>query len=613
MRRRRRTRSKASSSGHDLGRFHFAAQKADPRQSFMVDSATKTLLLEAQDAQMGATDNMDDGASDDYRKDRSLTLPNVLEENAPTMLVQRILKVPFRMDVVFVMRESRTDEEVAHLIEQLSGDNLDRKLEQRRKAFDDRFNNLFGLQLLGYSREDSNFARSALANTLGGIGYFYGGTPVQGSDGTELRDPIALFTSTPSRALFPRGFLWDEGFHQLLIQKWDADLSRACLVSWFRQMEPSGWIPREQVLGSEARFRFPAHVQHLMVQMPTVANPPTILMPLRVFAAWEKQNLSSSALRSASDMDESCIDGNGQEQVCRVTGQTNGEHELFWSGLLDKAVTNYKWLVETQAGGAPNSFRWRGRDSNMKSPEGYPLTLASGLDDYPRGFATSDNERHLDLHCWVTWGAGALADLHTAADRPSSEYDALRARLLNSLEDHHKQQGLDSGNKVHPDLLCDYDGEVSICQEGYVTALPLLLGLLDVDSPRVEAVLSMLEDRNVLRSAAGIRSLSRQSEFYRKGDDYWTGSVWMPFNYLTMAALHSKYGLHDGPYRERAKALYDSLKSDVLQNARNVFETTGFLWENYSPDDGRGKSGRQFTGWSALVVLIYADLYEGVL
>ena len=58
-------------------------------------------------------------------------------------------------------------------------------------------------------------AKAGLSNMLGGIGYFYGSSLVKvGGKDLEM-PPAALFTAVPSRSFFPRGFLWDEGFHQV--------------------------------------------------------------------------------------------------------------------------------------------------------------------------------------------------------------------------------------------------------------------------------------------------------------------------------------------------------------------------------------------------------------
>ena len=87
-----------------------------------------------------------------------------------------------------------------------------------------------------------------LSNLLGGIGYFYGDAVVDRSYASEydeenegfwedtaeararsgvhkLEGPNELYTCIPSRTFFPRGFLWDEGFHLLPIIDWDMDLT----------------------------------------------------------------------------------------------------------------------------------------------------------------------------------------------------------------------------------------------------------------------------------------------------------------------------------------------------------------------------------------------------
>lgn len=624
-RRMRRRRSQLHSESSDLGKFHVTAPVVDHKEAFLVEELLKSRLVGVDEfVAYGLKTNVDasadsKGPSQGSTARKIFVLDDQIQSGAPVVLVQRIVHVPFEIDMVFTVTKDRSAAHVRKAVQQFAGQVVQDEIRARRSAFDDKFESLFGLKRRGYSRSHQTFARRALANLLGGIGYFYGRTVMKEAGEDVFRDPVTLVTSTPSRAVFPRGFLWDEGFHQLVIQKWDSSLSSRCISSWLNTMDASGWIPREQVLGLEARYRFPQHIKHLMIQSPDIANPPTLLMPLRVLAATDIKSHARQASNVTEERKESVCAAQSKGETCGAVSVEESSCSMksridFWKKYLEQAALSVAWLQRTQAGDLPNSFRWRGRTASMSSPQGYPLTLASGLDDHPRGDWVNDNERHLDLHCWMIWATGSLAKINHAADLPGQKYMELRDQLMLSLEKYHSHvKFVSKSESSSRDLLCDYDGEAGICFDGYVTILPLLLGVLDPENTRVGVILDMLEERNTLRSPAGIRSLSRQSRYYRKGDDYWTGSVWMPFNYLTLAALWTKYSVEEGPYKDRAKALYSSLKADVISNALDMFEKTGYLWENYSPDDGSGKSGKQFTGWSSLVLLIYSDMYDGVL
>lgn len=562
----------------EFGHFQVSADKPNPRSSWAIDSIVRRKLSRTLDTSPALSNIR--------------LLDSKIPKGSSVLFVQRLVQAPFQIEVSLVVTEGLTPEQVSTIEGELMGSNLDNRLDTLRKGFDDKFERIFSLSHR-FSNSAIDFAKQALSNVLGGIGYFYGSTLIKNdnsrSDTPDALPAVGLLTATPSRDVFPRGFLWDEGFHQLIIQQWDPLLSMRCLSSWFRVSQPNGWIPREQILGVEARERFPVHVRHLIVQNPTVANPPTILMPLPLL--WEDMRNTNSEIGNINETKE------------------------YWKVVSDefmiRAEKYYKWLKNSQSGSLPHSFRWRGRSTNVKSPDGYPLTLSSGLDDYPRALTVSDEERHVDLHSWITWAARVLAQVCEVGGCDASEYQEDYKIFKSSLLNHHSIQTRPEDRQDL--LLCDYDGSHRICHEGYATILPLILGLLDSDDERVSAILDALEDRSILRAKAGVMSLSKSDRWHRKGDDYWTGSVWMPFNFLTLAALKTKYGRENGLYRERALKIYNSLRDDIVENTMEVFEETGQLWENYSPDvDGSGKSGRQFTGWTALVLLIMSEKFVSV-
>lgn len=543
-----------------------------------------------------------DAISEDAENLKSMPLRMKDEKvnGAQTAFVQRILQAPFSLDVVFQDITSGSKDSTVFK----DPASVTKAIDAGLSSFDAKFDQVFGLRDLG--AEETELAKVSLSNVLGGIGYWHGQSISEdpGSQhGMKELDPVNLLTATPSRATFPRGFLWDEGFHQLIVQKWNAKLSSECLQSWFSMIQPNGWIPREQILGIEARSRFPQHIQHLVVQKTDIANPPTLLMPLRVLAAQHVQNSTAPSTDA-----ESCSSDGDDEGVCKPLKKASPDPpNTFLVQATRKLKDYFEYVRLTQSGEDDDTFRWRGRSNDQKPGKGnYPLTLASGLDDYPRALEADASERHVDLHAWIAWAAGTLAEMARATDSQSdyAHFSVLHERLVKSLREKYYSS---SSN-----LLCDHTGTVANCHEGYVTLLPFALGLLSPDDVLVSSALDALESDSRLRSPAGVRSLSAEDSAYRQGDDYWTGPVWMPFNFLTLAALKTKYSAVDGPYRERSLKVYKSLRRSVLDNALRVFKDTGYLWENYDPEDGSGRRGRQFTGWTALILLIYSEMYEGV-
>ncbi|NWY61035.1 MOGS glucosidase, partial [Chionis minor] len=512
------------------------------------------------------------------------------------LLHQVTLEPPATMEVTF---ESGS---VASRPGRLAGGMLSVALARHTAAFEQRFEETFGLGRQGFPPRQQRFAQAALSDMLGGMGYFHGRSLVQ-SPLQERPVPApeaALFTAVPSRSFFPRGFLWDEGFHQLLLARWDPALSREVIAHWLDLMNTEGWIPREQILGEEARAKVPPE---FLLQHSEMANPPTLLLAL--------QRLLPDAPLP------------------------------YLRRLFPRLRAWYDWYNRTQAGPLPLTFRWRGRDSQLERFLN-PKTLASGLDDYPRASHPSPEERHLDLRCWMALASRVLAEVAERLEEPAESYREMERALSDNglLEQLHWAQELDAfadyGNhsaavglrwqRVAPAAPGRPPPAPQLVREvreaprprfvgalGYVSLFPLLLQLLRPDSPRLPAVLAAMRSERQLWTPFGLRSLARDSPLYMQRNTqhdppYWRGPIWVNINYLALRALHG-YASTNGPQQERAAEIYRELRHNLMANLYRQYTDSGFLWEQYSDSTGRGQGCHPFAGWSALVVLVMAEDY----
>lgn len=420
----------------------------------------------------------------------------------------------------------------------------------------------------------------------------------------------SLLAFTPSRPFFPRGFLWDEGFHLLPVIDWDLDLAIAVFRSWLKLADKDGWIAREQILGPEARSRVPEEFQ---VQHPYHANPPTLIA------------LVLPALLSKL-YGETPYHGHPSKYIA-----TPSDRDALLRELYPALAQHYFRFRFTQAGDFTSThprpanavsgegYRWRGRTSQH--------TLPSGLDDYPRPEPPSRGELHADALAWVGSSAAAL---QRAAERLSltEEAGVFQTHIDDAL---HNLEVLhwDDKHKVWCDATTTssnggYGRHERVCRVGYASVLPALVpGLLNASHPRLPAVLDVMADPSGLWSEHGLRSLSKRDVLYGKGEDYWRGKVWVNVNTLAVRRLRElgmerlvdsavQRGNAPGVYRsaeatpvqKRALELGAELRRNVVSTVYKSWAKTGFAWEQYHDDSGAGLRTRAFTGWTACVLLL---------
>ena len=511
--------------------------------------------------------------------------------------IQQTFEGPFEFDVLFSLDSALNAMTSTSLTEAIGGS---------LSTFAEHFRSTYSPQTPFQDKQYIQFSQSLLSNLLGGIGYFHGTSIVDDSNAAayaetsqnfweaaalaqshsnvEERGPYQLYSATPSRPFFPRGFLWDEGFHLQILLDWDTDLALDILSSWLDLMDEDGWIAREQIIGPEARSKVPPEFR---TQYPHYANPPTLFLVVEAFVA-KLQGKSPYTGAPSRHLRDPAVG------------------KAFLKTIYPKMKKHYEWFRRTQSGNLTNyhslgldldeGYRWRGR-----TPQ---LTLTSGLDDFPRAQPPHPEELHVDALCWVGSMAAALIKMSTflgeGGDQPL--YSQHKLNVIRSLDVIHWSEP----DQTYCDTTIRDGNRVErVCHKGYISLFPFLLGLMGPGHHNLGVLLELIRSPEELWSPHGIRSLSRRDPLYGTNENYWRSPVWVPINYLVLQQL-LQLGFQSGSQQQNARHIYAELRRNIVGTVFESWKKTGFAWEQYNPETGDGQRTQHFTGWTALIVRILA-------
>lgn len=455
-------------------------------------------------------------------------------------MIQKVYQGAFEFDVIFSSASG---------LKPITSEDVSSKIKSTSELFTSQFAQTFKPSKPFDSPRYAEFSKGLFSNLIGGVGYFYGDAVVDRSYAAEyeeenegfwqetaearaknlqsLEGPYELFSSVPSRPFFPRGFLWDEGFHLLPIIDWDVDLTLQIIKSWFNLMDDDGWIMRETILGNEARSKVP---QEFQTQYPHYANPPTLFFVIRSFLDKIADQASPSTAHGQVPI--------GHEEANKVLGDKQAAM-AYLRELYPFLKRHFEWFRKTQWGdlktydreafSSKEGYRWRGSTQTH--------ILTSGLDDYPRPQPPHPGELHTDLISWMGMMSRAMKRIASALGEEDdvATYAKIETAIIKNIDDLHWD---DKAQAYCDATIDDYEESVHVCHKGYISLFPFMTGLMDANHPHLKPVLDLIADEEELWSPHGIRSLSKKDEFYGTEENYWRSPIWINMNYLVVKELY---------------------------------------------------------------------------
>ena len=523
------------------------------------------------------------------------------ETNKNDLNDANILYFDFSLDQACIFFISYDDSKVPEFDDLAFSDRKrDQKKSFRKKVFEKFMNNQIHLSPTDFGPK-LDLSLQTISNLLGGLTYYHGNLS---TINTKIKHgEKGVFCSTPSREKFPRGFLWDEGFHLTILCKWDQFLCSFIIENWLHLMDINGWIAREQIRNIEnAQKVDPRFVSQDFFE----ANPPTLIFGILTLISETEKSLKNLGRKEQLLKKNTFVDYISTLYrklklwfVWMMDTQTdvNEKFDFDEKNLRSEFLSKHSKLSGTYDWKPKIRWHCKGEchDGNF---------MGSGLDDYPREDDDSKSEQHLDLAVWLCFFAENLEKIASYIDEhdDSTEYNSIFTHLKEKIN----EEFLDYTDFIYKDVTYnvkenEYDHNNHL---GYINLFPFFFGLHQNRSEIKESFYRLLGDDSLLKSKFGIRSLSKLDFYFGKNDNYWRGPIWIPLNFLVLRSL--KLYFEDD---KKGRDLYYELKNDLEENLIAEWERTGFLWENYCSISGKGQREKGFTGWSALIVLIMNEDY----
>ncbi|SPE33189.1 conserved exported hypothetical protein [Acidobacteriia bacterium SbA2] len=261
---------------------------------------------------------------------------------------------------------------------------------------------------------------------------------------------------------------------------------------------------------------------------------------------------------------------------------------LAWAELEHYRVTGDKDRLEEVW--QPLVHYYAALQLYLRQGNGLYVTDWASMDNSPRNAYLKNGGTGIDISSEMALFARQLSEMglilgkDTDARKYSAEADQLDSAINHAM--------WDGNRKFYFDLMLDGKRAPVMTIAAYWT---LLAGVASSD--QAADLVTELKNPETFGRSNLVPTLAANQAGYEPLGGYWRGSVWAPTDTMIMQGLE-KYGYSD---------LARHIALNHLELVAHVYEKTGTIWENYSPDHAQqgNPAKSDFVGWSGIGPIMY--------